>query len=436
MSDSDLLGVMARNPVRKTVPSKLRPPSPKANVFVPREPASPSPSPPPSPQPEFRSRQDRDRANDAIHPDDSASVVAEAIQRRTRADSPGSVFLDLIKNDYDDGDDGGSLIQSEMGPVNNYGPHGGNYGNYEIKQYADTAFVPAARKVGLPFETVNYPVVPEHRAAEVLAGVRVDQAPVTGSFLSAPSHSAEPFMASVPAGVSDPFTSEMLLEKEKLVTELNVKRAKGFDIPLHLGMGSSIEELRVQLESIRRIENHKRTVALLRYFMVIGCTGVEKATMAFVSDVYLGGWAESIAANQNDYDDVIGRMADTMDLSTAIPPHIELAAMLAVSGVMFHMAKKGKAQLDKSLQRDNVPLAEDRQFNREPQLAHANGGIKELTEEQLRIHALLTGGASETGSGIHLGSTMPNVREPDDDRPGPKKRQKIAIDPDDIVRLF
>lgn len=456
MSDSDLLGIIARNPVRRTdPPRRFRPLSPKpATAVHPKHSGLKphTPSPPSSPEPLFKYGED---LQDDIHADDSASIVAESIQRR--APSPGSMLLDVMKNDGHSVLDAkrDTLQQESQRPPNDtvYPTYQSTYPpiappltnrlpqGYVIKNYSNTppGLSMGNRQPGLPFETVRYPTIQDTTAPLVEQPPPAPNLADFGGYDDTIGNMGDTYTGLQQANEPAAHVEDMR-EKEKLVAELHLKRSKGYEVPPNIGMHSSFDELHSHVENIRRLENHKRTVSMLRYLMIIGCTGAEKATMHFVSDVYLDGWSETIAANQNDYDDVLGRVADTMDLSTTIPPHLELIVMLGVSGVMFHMAKKNKSALDAIIKKSerSQPDACDTSNVRKPRQPKT-----QLTEEQLRIHDLITNG-SVRAPHEYIDSTTPLETDDYDlhsNQSGKstgrtRKRAKITIDSDDIVRLF
>lgn len=377
MSDSDLLGIIARNPQpKKYTSSRFRPTSPKAVANHSRDRLL-SPSPPASPDPLFRRSGDDDPALD-----DSASLVAERLQAQPK--STTSSLLGVMHND--------EVVAPESVGLQNrfHGPIRVGHQSFNLKNYGDP--VPLFQLTDPPplLQTFSPPsLLPISDPEPTAEMVRADQ--------------------------------ELKTEKEHIIVELSLKKSKGYDVPPHLGFQSPIEDLRTHIASIRRLENHKRTVSMLRYLMVIGCTGVEKATMALLSDVYLEGWSESVAANQDDYNEVVGRIADTMDLSTSIPPHVELVVMLGVSGVLYHMSKKNQVGIlgASEPKNDTPPIKKD-------------GPTQSLSEEQLRIHNLITGTSAtncQTDYDAQSGSSLsPN-------KPRTKKA-RMTVDSDEIVRLF
>jgi Family of unknown function (DUF5767) len=435
MCDSELLGIIARTPVKKrTELAKVRPLSPKALVRAP-DPDYTFAEQPESPRPVFNDRADYYSAiQDDPVLEDSASIVAERIARYQQDDT-NSILLEVMRNealsDLDEGiadttpfhsvgqpSTGGNIPNVPNVPnMNDFQPFQVpkpvNQTAYKFRDYSDNNF---GRVVpGLPFESMSTPVLDRN-------GVRYEQ---PSKFAVPP---VEPTLCeSRPPDLSDAkdynTNAYDVGEKEKLVSELFLKRSKGYDVPNYIGIHTSFEELHSLVENIRRQENYKRTVSLLRYFMIIGCTGIEKATMQFLSDVYLDGWAESIAANQNDYDEVLGRVAETMDISSNIPPQVELLTMLGVSGVMFHMAQKNKPIVQQSV---NVPVEVPRiQKTQSP-----------LTEEQVRIHNLITGQTQPTRTLSHFDIDRHSALSFQSDSAKPRKKAKITIDTDEIVRLF
>lgn len=390
MSDSDLLGIIARNPqARKPTLSRFRPPSPKAsNVLLSRRDRLNSPSPPASPDAVFRSTFGVDDAADDPALDESASIVAERLL------SPASSLLGVMQNDDPPPHVVAETPSIPFGINRFHGPVRIPRQGFDIRNYGDP--VPAV------FQAQEQPVMTESVPTQPL-----------------PSQPHGPLPEMLAA------EQELQFEKERIIVELSLKRVKGYDIPPHLGLHSSLEELRAQIASIRRVENHKRTVSMLRYLMIIGCTGVEKATMAFLSDVYLEGWSETVAANQDDYNDVIGRIADTMDLSASIPPHVELVVMLGVSGVLFHMSKKNRAGLLAAVDPPQQPSPAPKDTK--------------LSEEQLRIHTLITG---KTNADNPVWATdydtqsLAASEKSFTNKNGRAKKARLTVDSDEIVRLF
>lgn len=440
MSDSDLLGIIARNPVKKPEPPKrFRPQSPPASVNPARYSGlkARSPSPPPSPEPLFR----RSLTQDDIHADDSASVIAELLDGENDAydldtgRDRGSVLYDVMRNDVRDKQ---SLIGSTTAPPMQSMPDRPPLATPAILPvgYGLTSYdIPdpvARRPVGLPFQTVQMPVVrdtlvptvqnPQQSVQPQQSVPAMPGTAMADMYDSGGYGGQSELGAQAGGGNWPPREPQDMREKEKLVAELFLKRNNGHDVPAHVSVNTPIEELRSCMENVRRVDNHKRTLAMLRYLMIIGCTGVEKASMKFLTDMYLDGWAETVAANQSDYDDVLGRIAETADMSS-IPPHLELVAMLGVSGVLFHMANKNKAALEAMI---TPPVVVPK-----PKPMHAAESVPRLTEEQLRIHEFFSGRNEQSPrpmDQVSVGSTRSATRA--------RKRARIAIDSDEIVRLF
>ncbi|KAI9549647.1 hypothetical protein GHT06_003833 [Daphnia sinensis] len=439
----------------------VRPTSPEVRRAINANTDEDTRSPPASPPPIFRVHGD---AMSQIGFDDSASQVGMHSRLPeiggpdpdrppvVRAASPDSLLLNAMRNEHSPDRSVVSHAPSERPPrdLSNFPPPTQN--RYQMVDYSGHVTAPLVDSRprvnvgGYTLEAVGrIHTVCQHAGPE-RHGPR---APNTVPQYSQPDYA--PPRPPSPPGVSP---QELRAEKEKLLAELHLKRTKGYDVPTHLDMNSSLEDLKSQTALIRRLENHKRTIALLRYFMVLACTGVEKATMRFVSEVYMDGWAETVAANQNDYDEVLGRIADTMDLASTIPPHVELVTMLAVSAVMFHMSKKSQKALQDMMQAEAKkqappPQPQQQQHQQRPRQPPAGPTHTQLTEEQLRIHNLITGGQSAAPSEFMFAQDRHRDHEERDEREidresnfsdrsmgRTRKRAKIQVDADDIVRLF
>lgn len=478
---SDILSIIAREPAR---PRFVRPTSPEVHRLIEAHKATeaPAPSPPASPPPVFRVHGD---VMSQIGFDDSASQVGARTQPAAadrppvvRAASPDSLLLNAMRNEQLAGDSPARSTVSQPAPDEVPPRHFGSpqqdpdNGRYQVMDYSGDHVVPATDTrpqvtvggfaLGANGQARRLPLAPNTAAGPSAGHFNAPVAQPQDMPGGGPAYYQQPEQAQYPPEQQGPSVNyhELRAEKEKLLAELHLKRAKGYDVPGHLDLNTDLEDLKSHAALIRRLENHKRTIALLRYFMVLACTGIEKATMRFMTEVYMDGWAETIAANQNDYDDVLGRIAETMDLATTIPPHIELVTMLAVSAVMFHMSKKSQKVLEGMMEAEaKRKLAPPPPPNPPRQRAPAQPThAQQLTEEQLRIHNLITGGQPIPSEiGFNFGNPHQQQQQPprdyDRDRDRDRevdrdsmysdrsatrtrKRAKIQVDADDIVRLF
>lgn len=108
----------------------------------------------------------------------------------------------------------------------------------------------------------------------------------------------------------------------------------------NVGVRDTLEDIQVQLETIKRNVNVEHSIAMQRRLLMTFVSTVEWANGQYdVSGMDLDGWSENIMSSIPEYDDVFERLYDKYKSRAQCPPEVQLMFMVGGSAFMFHMGK-------------------------------------------------------------------------------------------------
>jgi hypothetical protein len=142
--------------------------------------------------------------------------------------------------------------------------------------------------------------------------------------------------AAPPVPVVDPVAERK--EKENILYELEKMKRLGVSVPRSFNMSSDIEEMRFELNRIKRDRELKRSIDFQRQALMFVVGGIEwiSAKQPWV-DIHLDGWSESVNENITDYNDIFEELHEKYKSKGNMPPELRLLFTLAGGAFMFHI---------------------------------------------------------------------------------------------------
>lgn len=142
---------------------------------------------------------------------------------------------------------------------------------------------------------------------------------------------------------SKPFPREFTLEeiaemKQELLFQLDRLEKKGARLSKKFSMSSTYEEIKAELERIKRDRELNASLRFQRMVLSTCVTGIEFLNNRYDPfDVKLEGWSESINDNMDDYDEIFEELHDKYKGKARMAPELKLMFMLGGSAVQFHL---------------------------------------------------------------------------------------------------
>ena len=131
---------------------------------------------------------------------------------------------------------------------------------------------------------------------------------------------------------------EILNAKRELLYQFERLERKGTQLPKKFTMASNLEEMKLELDRLRRDREVDQSVKFQRKVMMTVVTGMELLNNKFDPiGARLDGWSESINDNIDDYDEVFEELHDKYKGTAKMAPEFKLMFMLGGSAFMFHM---------------------------------------------------------------------------------------------------
>lgn len=140
-------------------------------------------------------------------------------------------------------------------------------------------------------------------------------------------------------GYQNQMTEEEILNaKRELLYQFERLERKGTQLPKKFTMASNLEEMRLELDRLKRDREVDQSVKFQRKVMMTVVTGMELMNNKFDPiGARLDGWSESINDNIDDYDEVFEELHDKYKGKAKMAPEFKLMFMLGGSAFMFHM---------------------------------------------------------------------------------------------------
>lgn len=132
--------------------------------------------------------------------------------------------------------------------------------------------------------------------------------------------------------------AEIANEKAELLYQFDRMEKKGFKIPKKFSMESELEDMKAELERIKKDREVDASIAFQRKMLLACTTGVEFLNNRFDPfDVKLDGWSENIHESIDDYDDVFEELHHKYKSKSQMAPEMKLMMMVGGSAFMFHL---------------------------------------------------------------------------------------------------
>ena len=140
-------------------------------------------------------------------------------------------------------------------------------------------------------------------------------------------------------GFQNQMTEEEILNaKRELLYQFERLERKGTQLPKKFTMASNLEEMKLELDRLKRDREVDQSVKFQRKVMMTAVTGMELLNNKFDPiGARLDGWSESINDNIDDYDEVFEELHDKYKGTAKMAPEFKLMFMLGGSAFMFHM---------------------------------------------------------------------------------------------------
>lgn len=140
-------------------------------------------------------------------------------------------------------------------------------------------------------------------------------------------------------GFQNQMTEEEILNaKRELLYQFERLERKGTQLPKKFTMASNLEEMKLELDRLKRDREVDQSVKFQRKVMMTVVTGMELVNNKFDPvGARLDGWSESINDNIDDYDEVFEELHDKYKGTAKMAPEFKLMFMLGGSAFMFHM---------------------------------------------------------------------------------------------------
>jgi hypothetical protein len=131
---------------------------------------------------------------------------------------------------------------------------------------------------------------------------------------------------------------EILNAKREILYQFERMERKGMQLPKKFTLASNFEEMKLELDRLKRDRELDQSVKFQRKVMLTLVTGVELLNNKFDPvGARLDGWSENINDTIDDYDEVFEELHDKYKGKAKMAPELKLMFMVGGSAFMFHM---------------------------------------------------------------------------------------------------
>lgn len=129
---------------------------------------------------------------------------------------------------------------------------------------------------------------------------------------------------------------DILNAKRELLYQFDRMEQKGIRLPRKYTLASSLEEMKLELERIKRDREADASVKFQGKMLMACVTGIEFLNNRFDPfDIKLDGWSESL--DMNDYNDIFEELHEKYKGKAKMAPELKLLFSLGGSAFMFHL---------------------------------------------------------------------------------------------------
>ncbi len=132
---------------------------------------------------------------------------------------------------------------------------------------------------------------------------------------------------------------EILDKKREMLYQFSRLEKKGIQLPRKFSMSSSLEEMKAELDRIKRDVEVDASIRFQRRMLMACVSGIEFMNHRFDPvGAHLDGWSESVQESINDYDDIFEELWDKYHSKVKMAPELRLLISLGGSAVFFHIS--------------------------------------------------------------------------------------------------
>lgn len=201
-----------------------------------------------------------------------------------------------------------------------------------------------------------------------------------------------------------PSGEDILNAKRECLYQFSRLEKRGVNVPKKFSMASSLEEMKAELDRLKRDIEVDSSIRFQRRMLMAFTTGVEFLNDRFDPfDVKLSGWSESVSDSINDYDDIFEELYEKYKGRAKMAPELRLLFSLGGSAVWFHISN--------SMFKTSLPGL-DQVFKQNPELRKqfAEATMNTMSQQQPSMGAF--GGLMNMFSGGGGGPTAPAMSQP------------------------
>jgi hypothetical protein len=172
-------------------------------------------------------------------------------------------------------------------------------------------------------------------------------------------------------------------EREEILYQLEKMRRLGVQGIKRFNMSSDLDEMRYELNRIKKERNVEASIKFQRNAMMTFVTGVEYATDYFgLFSGNMKGWSENVYESINDYDEVFEELHEKYAHRGTVAPEIRLLWMLGGSAFMYHLSNS----MFKS-----APVGIEDILKQNPELMRqfANAAVNQMPPEQRQAASMM-----------------------------------------------
>lgn len=213
-----------------------------------------------------------------------------------------------------------------------------------------------------------------------------------------------------------PSEEDILNEKKELLYQFERMERKGMRLPRKFTLASNLEEMRMELERIKRDRELDNSVKFQKRMTITAVSGLEFLSDKFSSlGLHLNGWSNSVNDELDEYEDVFVELHDKYKGKAKMSPELRLLGGLAVSAFMYNLTHRFSQQLP----------GLDQVLKQNPELA---AKLAEATRSQMAGQQQQQGSFfSNLGGGLGgLGSMFGNMFGGGGQAPPPQMPQEMA----------
>lgn len=172
------------------------------------------------------------------------------------------------------------------------------------------------------------------------ASVRSSKSSATSSSRSSASSWEAPQKMSGAPIFQQPLSPDEILDKKReMLYQFSRLEKKGIQLPRKFSMSSSMEEMKSELDRIKRDVEVDASVRFQRRMLMACVSGIEFMNHRFDPlGAQLDGWSESVQDSINDYDDIFEELWDKYNSKIKMAPELRLLFSLGGSAVFFHIS--------------------------------------------------------------------------------------------------